>query len=76
MKVAFDHRFALPKFLHVTTCSYCGLHIGNMMNSAVLCVVVQVILNNVEYQPGVGSNNKKMAKLQAAQMCLEQLGLM
>ena len=37
---------------------------------------VQVILNNVEYQPGVGSNNKKMAKLQAAQLCLEKLGLM
>ena len=31
-------------------------------------------MNNIEYQPGVASNNKKTAKLQAAQLCLEKLG--
>jgi len=38
-------------------------------------VAVQVIVNNVEYQPGVASNQKKVAKVHAAQLCLEKLGV-
>ncbi|XP_056640314.1 protein Son isoform X1 [Diorhabda sublineata] len=36
----------------------------------------KVVLNGVEYKPNVASNNKKEAKLAAATICLQQIGLL
>lgn len=37
--------------------------------------VFQVRVNNVDYQPNVASNNKKLAKMNAAIVCLQALGI-
>lgn len=37
---------------------------------------LQVTVNGVEYQPNVASANKKQAKADAAQLCLQKLGLL
>jgi len=37
--------------------------------------VLQVTVNGVDYQPSITSNNKKLAKAQAATVCLQEFGL-
>ena len=38
--------------------------------------LIKVTVNNIDYQPSSGSSNKKMAKTNAAIVCLQALGLM
>lgn len=40
------------------------------------CIVLQVKVNGIEYKPSVASPNKKQAKAEAAQICLQTLGLL
>lgn len=37
--------------------------------------LIKVCVNGIEYQPSIASNNKKLAKVQAATVCLQELGL-
>ena len=38
-------------------------------------VFLQVKVNGTEYQPSIASNNKKLAKANAATVCLQTFGL-
>lgn len=39
-------------------------------------IIFQVKVNGIEYKPSVASPNKKQAKAEAAQICLQTLGLL
>lgn len=41
-----------------------------------LLTIFQVKVNGIEYKPSVASPNKKQAKAEAAQICLQTLGLL
>lgn len=50
--------------------------IGQFSYSLLCNILLQVILNNVEYKPQIASPNKKEAKANAALVCLQSLGIL
>ena len=71
-----SYRWSLLPVLCVSTgeSEWCGVH-HTGGHCYLYCVCLQVRVNGVEYVPSATCANKKLAKAQAAAICLQEMGL-